>query len=349
MGTEMPQSCDMRGWGFFFLGLFENKWGNSWLQIFIQQQKNFREMNHSRRKFFQYAGAAAAGALILPSLSCKSETPDAAATVGAPTTQPPVAAGSIAQYGIQLWSVRDDMAKDAKGTLKALATAGYKQIESFEGDKGIFWGMTNTDFKKYMDELGMTLVSSHCDTKKDFEKKAAEAAAIGVSYLITPYIGAQKKLSDWEKITKDFNKNGEICKKAGLRYAYHNHAYSFEMLDGTMPQDFMMEYTDPSLVDFEMDIYWVVTAGKDPIEYLNKYPGRFKLCHVKDRSKTLPATEQDASCDLGTGSIDFSKILKVAQEKGMQYFIVEQERWDNSTPIKSAEVDAAYLSKLVFS
>ncbi len=305
-------------------------------------------MNHSRRKFFQYAGAAAAGALILPNWSCKSETPDAAATTEPATTPPPAATGSIAQYGIQLWSVRDDMAKDAKGTLKALANAGYKQIESFEGDKGMFWGMTNTDFKKYMDELGMTLVSSHCDTKKDFEKKAAEAAAIGVSYLITPYLGAQKKMDDWKKIAADFNKNGEICKKAGLRYAYHNHAYSFETLEGQIPQDYILANTDAGLVDYEMDIYWVVTGGKDPIEYLKKYPNRFRLCHVKDRSKTLPATEQDASCDLGTGSIDFSKILKVAQENGMQYYIVEQERWDNSTPIKSAEADAAYMSKLVF-
>jgi sugar phosphate isomerase/epimerase len=306
-------------------------------------------MNHSRRKFFQYAGAAAAGALILPTWSCKSETPDAAANIGAPTTQPPVAAGSIPQYGIQLWSVRDDMAKDAKGTLKALATAGYKQIESFEGDKGIYWGMTNTDFKKYLDELGMTLVSSHCDTKKDFEKKAAEAAAIGVSYLITPYIGAQKKMDDWKKIAADFNKNGEICKKAGIRYAYHNHAYSFETLEGQIPQDYILANTDAGLVDYEMDIYWVVTGGKDPVEYLKKYPNRFRLCHVKDRSKTLPATEENASVDLGTGSIDFSKILKVAQENGMQYYIVEQERWDNSTPIKSAEADAAYMGKLVFS
>ena len=97
-----------------------------------------------------------------------------------------------------------------------------------------------------------------------------------------------------------------------------------------------------------MDIYWVVTAGQDPETWLKKYPNRFRLCHVKDRSKTLPSTEENASCDIGTGLIDFAKILKVAQENGMQYFIVEQERWDNSTPLKSAEVDAAYLSKLVF-
>lgn len=310
-------------------------------------------MNHSRRKFFQYAGAAAAGALILPNWACNSEGASTTGTEAAAdttaTAAPMPATGSLSQFGIQLWSVRDDMAKDAKGTLKALATAGYKQIESFEGDKGIYWGMTNTEFKAYMDELGMTLISAHCDTKKDFEKKAAEAAAIGVSYLITPWLGPQKKMDDWKKIAEDFNKYGEIAKKAGIRYAYHNHAYSFATLEGQIPQDYILANTDAGLVDYEMDIYWVVTGGKDPIEYLKKYPNRFRLCHVKDRSKSLPATEENASCDLGTGSIDYSKILKVAQESGMQYFIVEQERWDNSTPIKSAEVDAAYLKKLVFS
>lgn len=306
-------------------------------------------MNHSRRKFFQYAGAAAAGALILPNWSCKSENPDANATGDTAAAAPAATTGSIPQFGIQLWSVRDDMAKDAKGTLKQLATAGYKQIESFEGDQGIFWGMSNTDFKKYMDELGMNIVSSHCDTKKDFQAKAEQAASIGIKYLITPWIGPQKSMDDWKKIVEDFNKNGEICKKAGIRYAYHNHAYSFQPVDGQLPQDYMMANTDPGLVDFELDIYWVVTGGKDPIEYFQKYPNRFRLCHVKDRSKTLPATEENASCDLGTGSIDYSKILKVAKDNGMEYFIVEQERWDNSTPMQSAAVDAAYMSKVVFS
>ena len=87
----------------------------------------------------------------------------------------------IKNFGLQLWSVRDDMGKDAKGTLKQLSSFGYRQIESFEGGKGMFWGMTNTEFKKYMDELGMTIVSSHCNIDKDFEKKAAEAAAIGAA------------------------------------------------------------------------------------------------------------------------------------------------------------------------
>lgn len=304
-------------------------------------------MSHSRRKFFQFAGAAAAGAFLLQNWSCTSETANTEA--GAETAAaPPTAVGSIPNYGIQLWSVRDDMAKDPKGVLKQLASYGYKQIESFEGDKGIYWGMSNTEFKAYMDELGMNLIASHCDIKKDFEKKAAEAAAIGMKYLICPWMGPQKTMADWKKIADDFNRLGGICKQNGIGFAYHNHAYSFETLENQVPQDFLLENTDPALVSFEMDMYWVVTGQKDPAAYLQKYPNRFRLCHVKDRDKTVAPAEEEASCDLGTGSIDYPKLLKTAKDNGMEYFIVEQERWVNSTPMKSAEVDAAYMGKLVF-
>ncbi len=291
-----------------------------------------------------------ASALILPQWACKNEggktAADAAAadTTATKTTAPP----SLNEFGIQLYTLRDDMPKDPKGVLKQLASFGYKQIESFEGAQGMFWGMSHTDFKKYMDELGMTIVSSHFDPKKDAEKKATQAAEIGMKYLIVPYVGAQKKWDDWKKLADEFNRLGGICKKAGVGFAYHNHAYTFEAMDGKMPQDYLMENTDPALVDFQMDIYWVVTGGADPIAYLQKYPNRFRLCHVKDRLKGAPATEHEASCDLGTGQIDYPKVLKVASENGMQYYIVEQERYDNSTPLKSAQADAEYLKKLVF-
>lgn len=308
-------------------------------------------MSYSRRKFFQQAGAAAAGALILPQWACKNE---GASTTGTETAADTTAAAaavtpSLTAYGLQLWSVRDDMDKDPQGVLKQLASFGYKQIESFEGGKGMYWGMSHKDFKTYLDGLGLTVVSSHCDIKKDFEKKAAEAAEIGIKYLICPYIGEQKKMDDWKRIADDFNRLGGICQKAGIRFAYHNHAYTFKALEGQMPQDYLMANTDPASVDFELDLYWVVSGGADPIAYLQKYPNRFRLCHVKDRMKTVPATEMDASCDLGTGSIDYPKILKVAQDNGMQYYIVEQEKWENSTPLQSAKVDAEYMGKLVFS
>ncbi|HUS01332.1 MAG TPA: sugar phosphate isomerase/epimerase [Chitinophagaceae bacterium] len=255
-------------------------------------------------------------------------------------------AGILKEFGLQLYTLRDVLPQDPKGVLKQVAAMGYKQIESYEGNKGMFWGMTNTEFKKYMDDLGMKIVSSHCNFNADFERKANEAAAIGMKYLIAPYLGPQKSIDVFKNYANQFNQLGEVCKKAGLRFAYHNHDYSFKAVDGQIPQDVMMQNTDASLVDFEMDIYWVVTAGEDPIKWFEKYPNRFRLSHIKDRKKNVPLSDTDASCIVGQGQIDFAKILKSGLKNGLKYNIVEQERYDNTTPLMAAKADAEYLKKL---
>jgi sugar phosphate isomerase/epimerase len=252
----------------------------------------------------------------------------------------------LKDFGIQLWSVRDDLAKDPKGVLSQLASYGYKQIESFEGSKGMFWGMTNKEFKAHMDAIGSKIISSHCDITKDFEKKAAEASEIGMKYLICPWKGPQKDIDAFKKFADEFNQKGEICKKNGIRFAYHNHDYSFVNMNGEMGQDVMMKNTNPNLVDFELDMYWVVAGGQDIEAWLNKYPKRFRLCHVKDRKKGATATEKDASVVVGTGSIDYPKILKTAKKQGMEYYIVEQEKWEGTTPMQAAQADAAYMKNL---
>lgn len=254
--------------------------------------------------------------------------------------------GKLKNFGIQLWSVRDDLAKDPKGVLKQLSSYGYKQIESFEGGKGMFWGMSNTEFKTEMDNLGMKIISSHCDISKDFEKKAADAAAIGMKYLICPYKGPQKDIDAFKKFADEFNQKGEICKKNGIRFAYHNHDYSFTTMNGEMGQDVMMKNTDPKLVDFELDMYWVVAAGQDIETWLKKYPKRFRLCHVKDRKKDATPTQKDESVVIGTGSINYPAILKKAKKLGMEYYIVEQEKWEGTTPMQAAQADAAYMKTL---
>jgi len=253
---------------------------------------------------------------------------------------------NIKEFGLQLYTLRDVMPKDPKGVLKQVAAMGYKQIESFEGKTGMFWGMTNTDFKKYMDDLGMKIVASHCNIEKDFERKANEAAEIDMQYLIDAWVGPQKNIDAFKKFANRFNQLGEICKKAGLRFAYHNHDYPFKLVDGQVPLDVMIQNTDPSLVDFEMDIYWVVTVGEDPIKWFEKYPNRFRLVHIKDRKKKAPLSDTDASCIIGQGLINFARILKAGQKKGLKYFIVEQERYDNTTSLQAAKEDAAYLKKL---
>ena len=302
-------------------------------------------MSYNRRDFVHLMGAMAAGSLILPSWACKSGESGSAA--GAVVEE--VVKGSLDAFGLQLYTLRDVLPKDPKGVLKQVASFGYKQVEGYEGKDGMFWGMGHTGFKEYMDELGLNMVASHCSIEGDFETKAAQAGEIGMKYLICPWIGPQKTLADYKKFADKFNECGEICKKHGLRFAYHNHAYSFEEMEGVMVQDYLMDNTNPETVDFEMDIYWVVTGGADPIAYLEKYGDRFTLCHVKDRLKDAAPDEREASCDVGTGSIDFAKILGVAATKNMKYYIVEQERYDNSTSLKSAEKGAEYLKKLVFS
>ncbi len=239
-------------------------------------------------------------------------------------------------FGLQLYTLREAMPKDPQDILKQVASFGYKQLEGYEGPKGIYWGMKNTEFKKFIGDLGMNMVSSHCNWNTNLEQKAAEAAEIGMKWLMCPFLGANKEIDFYKKAADRFNTAGEICKKAGIRFAYHNHDYSFKDVEGQLPQDVMMQGTDASLVDFEMDIYWVVAAGADPVAWFNKYPNRFKLVHVKDR-------KGNESVVLGTGIIDFPKILKVGSQKGVDYYIVEQEAYTGTTPIAAAKADADYM------
>lgn len=248
-------------------------------------------------------------------------------------------------FGIQLWTVKEALAKDPLAVLIHLSKCGYQKIESFEGEKGIFWGMKNTEFKKHMDGLGMNLVSAHCDTTNNFDRKAAEAAEIGMKYLICPYKGAQKSLDNYKQFADEFNKCGEIAKKHGIRFAYHNHDYSFVPMEGKLPQDVMMNNTNKDTVDFEMDMYWTVAAGVDPITYMDKHPGRFKLVHVKDMVKTNTA-EGHESCIIGKGTIDYKKLLPQVAKLGVKHMIVEQEAYTGTTELDAAKSDAAYLKTL---
>ncbi len=298
-------------------------------------------MKKNRREFLQLAGAFTTGTLIVPSIACKSTGQNMGSNA--------MSSNRLERFGIQLYTLRADLPKDPKGILKQVADMGFHQIEGYEGPQGMFWNMGHKDFKKYLDDLGIEMVASHCNIRENFEQKVEQAAEIGMKYLICPSIGPQKSVKAWGDVTNLFNSCGEICKKSGIRFAYHNHAYSFKPFMGMIPHDFMMDNTDPDLVDHEMDIYWVVTGGADPVEYLNKYPNRFRLCHVKDRLKDASEKDTHASCDLGTGMIDFPKVLKAAKENGMKYYLLEQERYDNSTPLTSAAAGATYLKNFKFS
>jgi sugar phosphate isomerase/epimerase len=260
-------------------------------------------------------------------------------------------------FGLGLYTLRDELPKDVKGVLTQVASFGYKKIESYEHDRlGIYWGMKNTEFKKLMDDLGMRLVATHCQVHIDTEKKADEAAAIGMEYLIAPsldgMIGKPENkftLDDYKLAAEGLNKAAAICKQKGVRVAYHNHDQTFLPVNGTFPQDILLQNTDKENVDFEMDMYWVVTAGQDPEQWLKKYPNRFRLCHVKDRKKGVSPTDRESSVVVGTGSINYAAILKTAQQNGMRHFLIEQEAYEGTTPLAAVRSNAEYMKSVKLS
>lgn len=318
-------------------------------------------MQYSRRNFIKKSTLAA---VVAPSITSMLLT-------SCNTTPKTLSGQGLDKFGLQLWSVKEDMIRDAKGTLKIISECGYKQIESFGGEKGIFWGMKPLDFKNYLSDLGMEMVSSHINpefttdlAKEDeFKKLVEDGEAVGIKYFINPFPGELKTPYEWHKVADGLNRQGEITKMAKFKMAYHNHHLEFLKLNNeNIPYDILLNNTDEKLVDFELDLYWIVKAGGDPEKYFKEFPNRFKLAHIKDlfneeRVKEIEATEKPedsfwplgASTTLGNGRINFAQILKTGKENGMEYFIGEQERFDNSTPLEDIKKDADYLKNFKFS
>ncbi len=284
-------------------------------------------MNLSRRSFLKTSGLFASGLTVgsLPFLKASEK-----------------ANQGISPFGLQLYTLRDVIVDDPQGTLGKVAGYGYKQIESYEGPQGMFWGMGNTGFKEFLSDHGMTAVSSHANVFNDFERKVEQVAEIGMEYIVCPWIGPQGSLDDYREMADRFNDLGRIANESGVRFAYHNHAYTFESQNGEMPQDILMERTEPELVDFQLDIYWVEITGESSLDWIKKYPGRFTSSHVKDMTKG----DDPESTILGTGVIDFPSILRVAKENGMKYFIVEQEAYTDTTPLDAVRENAGYMKRL---
>lgn len=289
-------------------------------------------MNNPRRKFLKLGLLVGAGTAFMPLQFC---TPKKSETTG----------NQLSNFGIQLYSVKDEMAQDAKGTMEKLASYGYKQFEGFDGGKGILWGMEPKEFKSFTDDLGVTMVASHANVFENLEKQAVAAKEAGIEYLICPWIGAQKSIEDYKNIASQFNEIGGTLKSHGLKFAYHNHEYTFETLEGLIPQDVLMDETDADLVDFEMDMYWVYVAGVNPEEYLAKYPNRFKLCHLKDAGPD-EGNVHERGVLLGQGEMNYTDLIKKSQSLGMEYFIVEQERFIGTNPMEAAKKNAQYLKGL---
>lgn len=277
----------------------------------------------TRRDFLINTGYLASGAMLLPSF------------IGIPK--------KVKNTGVQLYTFRKEMMADAKSTLQRIASLGIKQIESARSEKGHYYGLTPKEMKQACSDLGMTLRSGHVHIDDKWQQTLNEAAESGQEYVICSTMPADGQTVDnYKKVAETFNKAGEDCKKLNLKFGYHNHEYEFEADKGEVLYDVLLKNTDPDLVHMELDLGWVIVAGKDPLDYFSNYKGRFHLWHLKDMDLT-----KKQSTEFGKGGLDIVQMLKHGKESGMKYFFVEQEEYA-STPFESMKENMDFLAKLKF-
>jgi sugar phosphate isomerase/epimerase len=266
--------------------------------------------------------------------------------------------------GIQLYSVREDMKKDPLDTLLQLAKMGYKNVEHANYVNRKFYGYSATEFKKILDDLGLKMPSGHTTmnakhwdaTNKDFtdewKQTVEDAATVGQQYVITPSFdeNLRKNYDSLISLLDKFNKSGELCKKSGLKFGYHNHDFEFKYsLNNKKIYDIILEHTDPVLVAQQIDIGNMYEAGGKALEIIKKYPGRFESMHVKDEVKAENKGEMNGELEstiLGKGILPIKQIIDYARKSsGTKQFIIEQESYQGKTPLECLKEDLQIMKK----
>jgi sugar phosphate isomerase/epimerase len=247
----------------------------------------------------------------------------------------------LEKIGLQLYTVRDLMKKDVEGTLAAVAAAGYTEVE-FAG----YFDKSPADIRAMLDRHGLTAPSVHTgDIAPDAWAKALDAAkVIGHQYIVVPWIpeGRRKTLADWKAVGADFNRAAAAAKAAGVQFAYHNHDFEFPLVEGRIPYDVLLAETDPTLVQLEIDLYWITKGGQDPLAYFARWPGRVPLVHVKDSL----GPPDNKMVDVGAGKIDWKRIFARSGQAGIKHYFVEHDQ--PADPIASIKASCAYLKQLEF-
>jgi sugar phosphate isomerase/epimerase len=260
--------------------------------------------------------------------------------------------------GLQLYTVRDAMAKDPAATLARVAKIGYNTVEGTyaPGDEKFY----NMDAKAFADALkqnGLVMPSGHYRLGEDapegemkmkgtlmheWDRAVEDAHTLGLKYMVCAWLSPAERqgLDHYKMIAGVFNKAGEKCKAAGIQLCYHNHDFEFDKQDGQFPYDVILDNTDHQLVKMEMDLYWVTKANQDPIDIISRHPGRFPLWHLKDLDKT----PERSFTEVGNGVIDFPKIFTHAKEAGLKYWFVEQDKCPGD-PFDSITQSIAYIKK----
>lgn len=277
----------------------------------------------NRRDFLSQAGMLGAGVLLIPGADVLFHR----------------------EAGLQLYTL-GDLRKDIYTAMEKVRAAGYSLVETsgYTG-KDKFWGLNAQEFRKLLSHNGLKSPSGlyGIDLKgslDDLKNFMDAAAAVGQRYVVVPWLFEEWRRSadDYRRIAGKLNEAGELLRKRGMRLAYHNHDFEFKDFGGQTGYEILLKETDPQLVKMEMDIYWVVRGGADPLDLFRRYPGRFALWHVKDMDKTDPAR----NTEIGTGSIDYRKIFAAAVSAGLDYPFVEQESFTKD-PYKSIAESAAYM------
>lgn len=289
---------------------------------------------NDRRKFLTQFALIAGGVALVPSFACG------------------LAEAQKKKFGIQLYSLRDEFKNGVENVIKKVADAGYSYVEGYGySEEDGFLGIKPQQLKGLLDKHNLTCPSSHYDFAKYEESgdlKIIEnyievAKTIGSQYIVIPYINPEiykdeVKTKAW---LAKLNKAAEVINKAGLKLSYHNHDIEFYKLpNGKTGYEMLLEGTDPELVDFEMDIFWIVSVKNDPIQLFERYPNRFKLWHIKDMDKT----DHHKNTEIGNGTIDFKAIFKKKQFAGMRYAFMEQENFDID-PYQSIKISSKYLEQ----
>ncbi len=227
---------------------------------------------------------------------------------------------SVDVYGVQLYTLREELAADLDRTLALVAEIGYREVE-FAG----LYGRTPREMRAVLDGLGLRAASSHHgvnEVRESWGRALESAQELGQSLIVVPGIpGSERSAEGLRRIADDFTRAGHAAVEAGLRFGYHNHSWEFEPLpDGTVPMDLLLERTDADVVDWQMDIFWTVDGGADPAAYMERTAGRISSIHLKDR------TAAGAMVDVGDGVIDFAPLIALAERQGLRHAFVEHDQ-----------------------
>ncbi|MDH3270792.1 MAG: sugar phosphate isomerase/epimerase [Gemmatimonadota bacterium] len=256
----------------------------------------------------------------LPLVAAAVSRPGVSLRFTRPSPARPPTGRELDGLGVQLYTLRDAIAEDLDGTLAAVAQVGYREVELFQ-----LHGLTPAALRAKLDGVGLRAASSHYGVqliRDDFDRTLEGAQELGQRLVVVPSLpGAERSSDGLRRVADDFNRAGAAARSAGLRFGYHNHDWELRpMADGTVPIELLLDRTEPDLVDWQMDIFWTVHGGGDPLSLLDRRAGRVTSVHVKDRTAT------GEMVDVGDGVIDFSAVLAAAEQRGLMHAFVEHDQ-----------------------